>query len=149
MTGVVNVHTGVHRDPRLLHPIVRERVLSLASAASFAAVTRQIPCELEIFETFRHPERQAYLLAQGTTKAAMWSSPHQFGLAADFVPRINGKWTWEGDKAVACFDWLDANVRKHGLRRPISWDRPHVEWPEWGTFRNGLDAAARVRWEAA
>ena len=142
--GVVNVHTDVCRDPRLLHPVVRERVLLLLGDAKDAFATRRLPCELELFETYRRPERQQWLLGQGTTKAAMWQSAHQFGLAADFVPRPNGRWTWEGEQAVACFDWLDANCRKYGLVRAISWDRPHVEWSEWGTFRNGLDSAARA-----
>lgn len=142
---MTNVLTDIVRDLELLHPVVLSRVRALLDAATEAHARGEIPAPLGIFETYRHPLRQRWLGTQGTTNAGIWQSAHQFGLAADFVPRPYGRWTWDGPDAGRCFDWLDANVRKHGLCRPLKWDRPHVEWPEWATFRNGLDAAARLK----
>lgn len=78
-------------DLGVLHPVVRdavERVIAQLQA-------EQIP--FQVFEAYRSPQRQRMLFAQGrtapgdiVTKARPWSSYHQFGLAVDFVLRIDG-----------------------------------------------------------
>ena len=47
------------------------------------------------FEGLRTNERQAFLLTQGTTKAGPWRSAHNYGLAVDYVPWVDGKWSWD------------------------------------------------------
>jgi peptidoglycan L-alanyl-D-glutamate endopeptidase CwlK len=56
----------------------------------------------EVFEAFRTPERQAFLFAQGRTRPGnkvtwvnSWRSIHQYGLAVDFILKIDGKWSWD------------------------------------------------------
>jgi hypothetical protein len=95
-----------------------------------AAFTRgDTKTNFRVFETYRSPERQRFLHERGgSTKARAFQSPHQYGLAVDYVPVVAGKWVWDGDH-----DWqlLDGLAIKLGLRRTISWDRPHIEHPIW------------------
>ena len=100
---------------------------------------------LEPFEGLRSPDRQLHLLSKGTTKVGPWKSAHQYGLAVDYVPRrivrFNDsgaalrEWYWP---PVEHNDWqvLAELAASHGLRTPISWDRPHVEHPFWTQIRN-------------
>lgn len=101
----------------LLHPLMRTPALRLASALEGTP--------LRPFETYRSPERQDMLFRQGTTQARAWQSPHQYGLAIDFVPYIDGRWTWDVDTEL----WmkLSTTAASVGLVCPIHWDRPHVE----------------------
>lgn len=55
------------------------------------------------FETWRSPERQEGLYAQGrsgkgpvVTNARAWQSWHQYGLACDMAFGGPGKWSWNG-----------------------------------------------------
>lgn len=76
------------------------------------------------FETYRTPYRQALLIAEGdNTRAGPWRSAHQYGLAIDFVPY---PWSWAEHHD---WGWLDRRAREWGLRRPIPWDRAHIEHP--------------------
>lgn len=80
----------------LLYPPFYERLkrgLELANRAG-------IP--LRIFESHRSFERQNWLYAQGRTRAGNritnargGLSFHQYGVAADLVLFIEGRWTWE------------------------------------------------------
>ncbi|WP_394890509.1 glycosyl hydrolase 108 family protein [Mesorhizobium sp. AaZ16] len=111
-----------------LHPRLRKAVL---------ATHKQLIEEghpFEIFEAYRSPKRQEFLFSQGrtapgkiVTKASAWGSYHQYGLAADFVLRINGKWSWEttGTKAKS-WERLHEVGRAHGLE-PLSWELPHLQ----------------------
>jgi peptidoglycan L-alanyl-D-glutamate endopeptidase CwlK len=127
-------------DPAHLHPVIRDAVI----LASQDLVSEKIP--LKLFECFRSPERQAQLFAQGRSKqepyakmkivthAKAWHGPHGFGLAADFNPHINGKWTF-----ILNDEWtvaLREIGRKYGLL-PIRnsagklIDPPHLQWRNW------------------
>lgn len=103
------------------------------------------------FETYRTPSRQKVLYDQGranpgriVTNAKPWESPHQFGLAVDFVPRRpkdpnnpTGSTVWDWDFATDK-DWafLASCAADCDLHCPIVWDRPHVEDTElWDDFR--------------
>jgi peptidoglycan LD-endopeptidase CwlK len=111
-----------------LHPDIRESV---------RAIQRQVNGEgfpFEIFEAYRSPQRQSSLYAQGrnrpgnvVTKARPWTSYHQYGLAVDFVLKINGNWSWNdtGPNAAA---WrrLHEVGRAHGME-PLSWETPHLQ----------------------
>jgi peptidoglycan L-alanyl-D-glutamate endopeptidase CwlK len=115
-------------DLSALHPAVRKAV---------EATHRQIVAEghpFEVFEAYRTPKRQAFLFAQGrtrpgeiVTKAGPWSSYHQYGLAADFVLKINGNWSWE-DKGAKAKSWrrLHEIARENGLE-PLDFERPHLQ----------------------
>lgn len=123
-----------------LHPRVRDAVdLVLADLQAGRH-------PFEVFEAFRSPERQRYLYAKGrttpgpiVTKARPWSSYHQYGLAADFVLKINGSWSWETTGALgAHWDALHEIGRRHGLE-PLSWELPHLQLAglQIGDLRNG------------
>lgn len=120
---------GRINDMILLHPAFRAAVEKVV--AELAA--ESLP--FRIFESFRTPERQSALYAQGrtapgprVTKARPWSSYHQYGFAVDFVLFIDGKWSWKSDGAFAA-KWarLHEIGRKHGLE-PLSWEMPHLQY---------------------
>lgn len=127
--------TNVRNDIDELHQAFRaelmpliERVAALNKARSWRSVQR-----IEIFECLRLPSRQAFLLQQGRTKVGPWRSAHNYGLAADFVGKLNRNWTWKVDHR----DWrvlheLAAELRL-SLHFPIAWDPYHCEsmyWPD-------------------
>lgn len=97
---------SVKRDSDIsrLHPAIRQKV---------AAIQKQLQSEkipFEVFEAFRTPERQAVLFAKGRTTegpkvtwVGPWGSIHQYGLAVDFVLRINEKWSWDDSGPEAKF----------------------------------------------
>ena len=95
------------------------------------------------FEGYREPAKQLAVYNAGTSKALPFQSPHQYGLAIDFVPFIvkgglnrdmnfdrapPGKWSWDDQHP---WNYLDRAADRCGLLRPIKWDRPHVEHPIW------------------
>lgn len=82
-----------------------------------------------VTETRRSWQRQNELYAQGrttpgniVTNAKGGESPHQYGLAADVTSRFG-----YGTPAALTIREL-ARYMGFGL---ISWDEPHVEWPNW------------------
>lgn len=91
------------------------------------------------FETYRSPEDQEHDFRRGTSKAHAFESAHQFGLAVDFVPFINGNWTWTVPDDV--WNALVGKAAAHGLLVPIAWDRGHVEHPCW----KGVQRSIRTR----
>ncbi|SNY56842.1 D-alanyl-D-alanine carboxypeptidase [Arsukibacterium tuosuense] len=118
------------RDTKLthLHPVFRHKVELLLQDLAHA----NLPFRL--FESFRSPQRQRELYNQGRSKpgprvtnADAWSSLHQYGVAADFVLHIDGRWSWD-DKAERKQWWqqLHQLAAKHGLQ-PLSWELPHLQ----------------------
>lgn len=123
-----------------LHPEARERFGAVLAALD----TADLP--FRIFEAYRTPQRQAYLYAQGrtrpgkiVTKARAWESYHQYGIAADFVLRIDNTWSWRSDGRWRNA-WKDLHTigRKNGLE-PLSWELPHLQIAnlEIGDLMNG------------
>jgi peptidoglycan L-alanyl-D-glutamate endopeptidase CwlK len=130
------------RDQELthLHPFFREKVEALLNKLS----QERLP--FRVFEGFRSPQRQQYLFEQGRTRpgnivtqARPWTSFHQYGLAADFVLYVGGKWSWEtsGEKRQM---W----TRLHQLGRendltPLTWELPHLQLPglDIGSLKEG------------
>jgi hypothetical protein len=110
----------------MLAPCARTAFMGLA--ASLARNTSFLP-----FETYRDPEWQAVVFDRGDSKADSFESAHQFGLAVDFVPFIDGNWRW--DVPETTWDVLDAEAAVFGLLRPIAWDRAHIEHPNWKGVR--------------
>jgi peptidoglycan LD-endopeptidase CwlK len=98
---------------------------------------------LEVFETARSPERQAELYARGrdpdavdygrtVTRAMPWQSAHQFGLAADLVFKVAGRWTWS-EPGPHMWSRLPDLAHKAGLVT-LSFEMPHVQ----GIYEAGL-----------
>lgn len=79
------------------------------------------------FETLRSAHDQALAYLGGKSKARAWYSAHQYGLAVDFVPLIDGKWNWNVKKEE--WDVLKERAHSVGLLNDIPWDRAHVEHP--------------------
>jgi|GEM_PF-2985908 Soluble lytic murein transglycosylase and related regulatory proteins (some contain LysM/invasin domains) len=115
-------------DMSRLHPVFREKAQAVLDRLNAEGIP------FRIFEGYRSPQRQQFLYSQGrtapgdiVTNAKPWSSYHQYGLAADFVLFIDGKWSWDtsGPRA-ACWDKLHAIGREVGLE-PLSWEKPHLQ----------------------
>ena len=112
----------------ILHPSFREKLQAVLTELQ----TKAIP--FEVFESYRTPERQAFLFAQGrtrpgavVTKADAWFSYHQYGLAVDMVLKLNGNWSWDTSGANAAhWKTLHAVAATHGLE-PLSWELPHLQ----------------------
>lgn len=91
---------------------------------------------LEVFETARSPERQAELYARGrdpdavdygrtVTRAMPWHSAHQYGLAADLVFKVEGRWTWS-EPGPNMWSRLAGLAKGAGLQT-LSFEEPHVQ----------------------
>lgn len=94
------------------------------------------------FEVYRHPARQASLLAEGRTRVGPYASAHQYGMAVDFVPLADGvvgAWSWQAPKEA--WDYLGKVAADCGLCQPISWDRPHIESPLWPAMAKAIQKA--------
>ncbi|HYE80892.1 MAG TPA: M15 family metallopeptidase [Clostridia bacterium] len=119
-----------------LHPVVQELCNKHIAACKARGVT------LQVTNTLRDEEYQAYLYAQGRTRAGsivtnmQLVGPHGFGLAYDVVPVVNGQAVWDNNKL-----WTIAGEegKKLGLTWGGDWksivDKPHFE------YTGGLTAA--------
>lgn len=146
----MDAHT-TYRGPGLLHPKLSASAVSLGKTLVRAYETKRTQFRFEIFETFRSPARQDYLLSRKTTKAGKWQSAHQFGLAVDFVPyltqweaaAVGGKagWFWP-DIGDECWEFLGNEAQKFGLSRPYRWDGSHVEHPLFREIMKTIEGAA-------
>lgn len=121
-----------------LHPAVRQKFMHLFELLEDRYASGKTPTRFGVFETYRTPEDQDREFREGNSKARAWTSAHQFGLAADFVPLKGGQigaWDWGAEH-----DWatLTALARVVGLDTPINWDRPHVESPLWRDVRAAI-----------
>lgn len=131
--------THAYRGLLGLYPPFRTRVIKIiAQANRETAANHPEVGHWLIIETFRHPERQAHLYAQGRTepgRKVTWTlrSRHSSGLAVDIVPvRNDGTIWWNAPEAV----WarLGHATRKHGMIWGGDWkqkDPPHIEPPRW------------------
>ncbi|MDX1678024.1 M15 family metallopeptidase, partial [Arsukibacterium sp.] len=108
------------RDTTLahLHPVFRQKVKLLLEDLAHA----NLP--FRVFEAFRSPQRQHELYRQGRSKpgrivtnANAWRSYHQYGVAADFVLYIDGKWSWDDSgERKKWWQQLHKLAGKHGLQ---------------------------------
>lgn len=136
-----------------LNPEFARRVEALQQELIRLYETGRTETFFKIFETFRHPDRQASLLAKKTSKAGPWQSPHQWGLAVDFVPYVTIErskliaedhgiavpvgWNWD---AANDYSLLATTAKSFDLRVPIAWDPCHVEASYWPEFRKNIAA---------
>ena len=118
-----------YANPEMLCHSMRDQIHALDASL-------RIDTPFLIFETWRSPEQQDNAFARGVSKARAFQSPHQFGLAVDFVPFINGNWTWQQPDAV--WEVLHARAATLGLLAPMAWDKGHIESPDWPKIRKIL-----------
>lgn len=113
-------------DKSHLHPSFRQKLGELEAKLA----TEGIP--LQLYEGARTPFRQAELYARGrtsvgstVTRATAWTSFHQYGVAADYVFMVDGKWTWNEQKPG---QWKRYGELCHlvGLER-LDFEQPHVQ----------------------
>lgn len=83
--SVVNPEDVIHREFHLLHPAFRNKIVKLFIEAKKEGI------DLFISETYRTPERQNRFLRERVTKLNGGNSKHQYGLAVDLIPVINGE----------------------------------------------------------
>lgn len=118
-----------------LKPEVRPLVDAFLASCTAAGI------DILVTTTLRSPEEQTALYAQGrtapghiVTNAKAGQSAHQYGLAIDIVPMVNGKPDWNGSDSVwsavgdlgqqAGLTWLGAL----GSRFP---EKAHFEFTNW------------------
>lgn len=115
---------------RYAHPHAREAFRQLSSDLYRSYENRKTSSHFRPFEVFRSPIKQQELFDQRpvVTKAMPWQSAHQYGLAVDFVAFRGGRWSWSETE-----DWefLRLRAEHYGLRRPMVWDKAHIEHPVW------------------
>lgn len=122
-----------------LRPEVRPQVDAFLSACAAAGVDVLVTC------TLRSNEEQAVLYAKGRTTAPIGHgyvvtdappgrSAHNFGLAIDVVPIVNGKLDWDRKDPV----WQQ--VGEFGVAAGLQWagtpgfpfpELPHFQHPAW------------------
>lgn len=108
-----------------LHPYFRDKVIELISRA------RQKGIELAVVETYRTRAKQMEYKTMGKkyTRTGAGASKHQYGLAVDLVPVVNGEAQWH-NRAL----WYKVGLigERLGLRWGGRWRRPydpgHFEW---------------------
>lgn len=112
-------------DLKALHPYFRDKMFLLIAKCKAKGI------QIEVVESFRTSTKQAEYFGMGRkyTRSAGGNSKHQYGLACDVVPIVNGKPVWE-NKAL----WRKIGVEgeKLGLRWGGRWRHPydpaHFEW---------------------
>lgn len=126
-----------------LHPLMRSPVFDMIHELRFATGRPAHLPDFGIFEGYRSPERQAYLLKRGDSKAGPWQSAHQYGLAVDIVPIVDGQWSWN----VGADIWthIASIAVRHGLVVPIGWDKAHVQHPLFAQAKRLIGAAVRTK----
>lgn len=108
-----------------LHPYFRDKVIELIERARSKGI------ELAVVETYRTRAKQLEYKSMGKkyTRTGAGASKHQYGLAVDLVPVVNGEPQWH-NRAL----WYKVGVmgEKLGLRWGGRWRRPydpgHFEW---------------------
>ena len=124
-----------------LHPTVQDKCRAHMAACEEAGIT------LIVTSTYRSPEEQAVLYAQGrtapgkiVTKAKPGQSMHNHRLAYDVVPLRNGKPVWgtSGEDGV-----LWQKVGALGVAQGLEWAGNWVKFKESAHFQwtNGLTLA--------
>jgi peptidoglycan L-alanyl-D-glutamate endopeptidase CwlK len=124
-----------------LRPEVRPMVDAFLAACAAAGIEILITC------TSRTLAEQAALYAQGrttpgriVTNAKPGQSAHNFGLALDVVPIVNGKPDWHGE------DYVWKEVGNLGETHGLQWlgapgskfiEQAHFQHPDWVSLASG------------
>jgi peptidoglycan LD-endopeptidase CwlK len=117
-----------------LSPLVRPQVDEFLHACAMAGLQILVTC------TFRSSAEQAALYKQGrftpghiVTRAMPGQSAHNYGLAVDVVPIVNGKPDWREEDPV--WQKLGQIGEASGLEWAGRWhdfpEFPHLQLPNW------------------
>lgn len=112
-------------DLQALHPYFRDKI------AQLIVNCKKIGIEVSVVESFRTKSKQAEYFGMGKkyTRSSGGKSKHQYGLACDLVPIVNGNAQWE-DKQL--WKRIGMEGEKLGLRWGGRWrsiyDPAHFEW---------------------
>lgn len=112
-------------DLRALHPYFRDKIIALID------LCRKKGIELAVAESYRTHAKQAEYFGMGRkyTRSAGGKSKHQYGLAVDLVPIVNGQPEWENKALWKKIGTLGESL---GLRWGGRWRAPydpaHFEW---------------------
>jgi hypothetical protein len=112
-------------DVNALHPYFRDKVLDLIEHCKAKGI------ELAFVETYRtHAKQNEYKgMGKKYTRSGGGKSKHQYGLAVDVVPIINGEAQWDN---LALWKKIGIIGEKLGLRWGGRWRYPfdpgHFEW---------------------
>jgi len=136
----------IRKDLEGLKPPFRQAIIWLI----FLIEKEELP--VIVFETFRGAGRQNSLKESGSSKAGAAQSPHNYGLACDFVldvdkcpvrtrewPEGSGKfykdaWDYHSPEGKSSFKRLGELAKSIGLEWGGDWtfkDYPHVQMPSW------------------
>lgn len=118
--------------------------LALPVRRAFIELTERLaPLTLRPYEVYRSDEDQLRVFNLGVSKARPGESPHQWGLAVDFVfydPTKGWHWPKSTDSRWAemhdIVDSFDILSTKAGP--DIPWDSPHVEAINWRSWKHDL-----------
>lgn len=149
------VFNNVETLLRELHPHSRDAFRGLTEDLKRAYEQRQTSTYFRPLEGLRSPLKQQVLFEQRpvVTHVGPWLSPHQYGLAVDFVAVRNGaavlagtanklEWSWNDEHDWRC---LAQCAQNRGLMNDIKWDKPHVESPLWRTLLPLIKGKADLR----
>jgi hypothetical protein len=112
-------------DLNALHPYFRDKVIELIARCKAKGI------ELAVVETYRTHTKQAEYKTMGKkyTSSGAGKSKHQYGLAVDVVPIVNGKAQWAN---LALWRKIGVTGERLGLRWGGRWRHPfdpgHFEW---------------------
>lgn len=112
-------------DLNSLHPYFRDRITELVE------VCKKQGIELAVVESYRTHAKQAEYFGMGRkyTRSKGGNSKHQYGLAVDVVPIVDGNAVWEDH---ALWRKIGVNGERLGLRWGGRWRAPydpaHFEW---------------------
>lgn len=114
-----------------IHPLAKGAFMALADDLAKAYGLGMTPTRFRPFEGLRSPAKQETAFRAGATKARAWQSPHQYGLAVDFVARHGDTWSW-----AKTHDWafLARCAIARGLEcqtKGLEWDLAHCQHPVW------------------
>lgn len=108
-----------------LHPVFRDKVLLLLERC------KQKGIELAIVETYRTHSKQAEYKGMGKayTRKGAGRSKHQYGLAVDVVPLVNGEPQWENKALWRKIGMIGEQLgMRWGGRWRYLYDPGHFEW---------------------
>lgn len=112
-------------DLQALHPYFRDKIIALIELCRAKGI------ELAVVESYRTHAKQSEYFRMGRkyTRSKGGKSKHQYGLAVDVVPVINGEAEWD-DKLL--WKKIGATGESLGLRWGGRWKAPydpaHFEW---------------------
>lgn len=130
-----DIHQAVTRDLSLLQPRMRLMVLGLMADLAEAYSAKLTEWNFQLYETWRHPERQRFLM-DTEIAAPPWKSPHQYGLAAQFGVLNPDTLAWSFPKDA---DWklLKRAALNRGLSVPLD-VMGRVDSPKWAALLPAL-----------